>query len=103
MAVAGEPVPELLMDTRAHDRRGFFRDAFGRLLHEVTVRTERRVAPRRYFRPPGAADEISFLASCPRCGDCVTVCPLQPPITAPPAAGLPPGTPTIDPRIQACL
>ena len=78
------------MDTRAHDRRGFFRDAFGRLLHEVTVRTERRVAPRRYFRPPGAADEISFLASCTRCGDCVTVCPVQAIIKAPRRRASPP-------------
>src|SRR5439155_4114762 len=80
-----------------------FRDPICRLLHEVTVRTKLRVAPRRYFLPPGAADEISFLASCTRCGDCVTVCPVQAIIKAPAAAGLAAGTPMIDPGIQACV
>jgi ferredoxin-type protein NapG len=91
------------METRVSDRRGFLGDALGRLLREVTVRTERRVAPRRYFRPPGAADEISFLASCTRCGDCIAVCPVHAIIKAPPGAGLAAGTPIIDPGIQACV
>ena len=51
------------MDTRSNDRRGFFREAFTRLAREVATRTERRVAPRKYFRPPGAIDEFGFLAS----------------------------------------
>src|SRR5260370_42131100 len=57
--VAAEPQPELLMNASANDRRGFFREAFTRLVREVATRTEQRVAPRRYFRPPGAADEIA--------------------------------------------
>jgi ferredoxin-type protein NapG len=91
------------MDAHANDRRGFFREAFSRLLREAAARTEQRVAPRRYFRPPGAADEISFLASCTRCGDCLPVCPVHAIIKAPPGAGLAAGTPIIDPGIQACV
>jgi len=63
------------MEARARDRRGFFREAMERLLREVAARAEQRVAPRRYFRPPGAADEIAFLASCTRCGDCLLCAP----------------------------
>ncbi|HYT71499.1 MAG TPA: 4Fe-4S dicluster domain-containing protein [Gemmatimonadales bacterium] len=91
------------MDLQASDRRGFFRETLGKLLREVTARTEARVAPRRYFRPPGAADEIAFLASCTRCGDCIDVCPVHAIIKAPPAAGLATATPIIDPAIQACV
>ncbi len=91
------------MDTRASDRRGFFREAMIQLAREVAERTEQRVAPRRYFRPPGAADEIAFLASCTRCGDCMPVCPVHAIIKAPPGAGLAAGTPIIDPAIQACV
>src|SRR2546426_6378315 len=80
------------MDTRGSERRGFFRESFDRLLREVTVRTEQRVAPRRYFRPPGAAAELAFLASCTRCGDCIDVCPVHAIIKAPPSAGLAAGT-----------
>jgi len=87
----------------ASDRRGFFRQAFDKLLREMTARAEARVAPRRYFRPPGAATEIAFLASCTRCGDCIDVCPVHAIITAPPGAGLAAGTPIIDPGIQACV
>jgi ferredoxin-type protein NapG len=91
------------VDSAASDRRSFFREAFGKLLREMTIRAEARVAPRRYFRPPGAAPEIAFLASCTRCGDCIDVCPVRAIITAPPAAGLAAGTPIIDPGIQACV
>jgi ferredoxin-type protein NapG len=91
------------MDRRASDRRGFFRDAFGRLVREAAARAERRVAPVRYFRPPGAVDEIAFLAACTRCGDCIPVCPVHAIITAPPGAGLAAGTPIIDPGVQACV
>ncbi len=91
------------MDAHASDRRGFFRETFGRLLREAAARTEQRVAPRRYFRPPGAADEMAFLASCTRCGNCIPVCPVHAIIKAPPAGGLAAGTPIIDPGIQACV
>ena len=85
------------------DRRGFLQDSFGRLLHEIAERTERRVAPRRWFRPPGAAPEVAFLAACTRCGDCIDVCPVHAIIKAPANAGLAAGTPHIDPAMQACI
>ncbi len=79
------------------------RETLGRVLREVAVRTEQRVAPRRYFRPPGAAPEMAFLASCTRCGDCIDVCPVHAIIKAPADAGLAAGTPIVDPAIQACV
>lgn len=91
------------MDVKASDRRGFFRETLGQLLREVAVRTEERVAPRRFFRPPGAAPEMAYLASCTRCGDCIEVCPVHAIIKAPANAGLAAGTPVIDPALQACV
>ena len=85
------------------DRRGFFRDTFGKVAREVARRAEERVAPRRYFRPPGARPEAEFLALCTRCGDCAGVCPVHAIRTAPPSAGLAAGTPLLEPALQACV
>jgi len=85
------------------DRRGFFRDTLGRLLREVVARTEERVAPRRFFRPPGALPEVAFVAACTRCGACIDVCPVHAIVTAPAGAGLAAGTPVIDMARQACV
>jgi MauM/NapG family ferredoxin protein len=84
------------------DRRAFFRETIGRLAREVARRTERRVAPTVYFRPPGALDELPFLAACTRCGDCIDVCPPGAIIQAPAGAGFAVGTPIIDPAVQPC-
>jgi ferredoxin-type protein NapG/ferredoxin-type protein NapH len=84
------------------DRRSFFRETVGRLVNEVVRRAERRVAPLPVFRPPGAMDEVAFLAACTRCGDCIDVCPANAIVTAPPGAGLAVGTPMIDPAVQPC-
>ncbi len=84
------------------NRRNFLRETIGRLVEEVARRTERRVAPKRYFRPPGAIDEMPFLAACTRCGDCIEVCPVDAIIRAPAGAGLAAGTPMIDPAVQPC-
>jgi ferredoxin-type protein NapG len=91
------------MDRQPPNRRDFFHQAFGRLAREVAARTERRVAPRRYFRPPGAVEELTFLASCTRCGDCIDVCPVHAIFKAPPDTGLSTATPIIDPGLQACV
>jgi ferredoxin-type protein NapG len=85
------------------DRRGFLQETVGRLLREIAERTEARVAPRRWFRPPGAAPEVAFVAACTRCGDCIDVCPVHAIIKAPANAGLAAGTPYIDPTMQACI
>jgi len=85
-------------------RRGFLQDTLGRLLHEVAERTEQRVAPKRWFRPPGAAPEVAFVAACTRCGDCIDVCPVHAILKTPAnGGGLAAGTPYIDPAVQACI
>jgi MauM/NapG family ferredoxin protein len=61
------------------------------------------VVQRRWFRPPGAAPEVAFLASCTRCGACVDVCPAHAIRRAPASAGLAAGTPILEPSIQACV
>ena len=85
------------------DRRGFFGDTIGRVVQEVAGRAEARVAPRRWFRPPGAAPEPEFVTLCTRCGDCIDVCPVHAIVKAGPAAGLAAGTPIIEPDLQACI
>jgi len=103
MALAGEPGAEFLSVADAADRRGFFRETVGRLLREVATRAEEKVAPRRWFRPPGAGPEVAFLAACTRCGDCIDVCPVHAILKAPASAGLAAGTPIIEPTQQACV
>lgn len=84
------------------DRRAFFRDTVGRLVQEAARRAERRVAPKVYFRPPGALDELAFLAACTRCGDCIDVCPPGAIVNASAGAGFSVGTPIVDPVVQPC-
>lgn len=97
--MAGESGAELL-----NGRRGFIQETVGRLLNEIAVRTEQRVAPRRWFRPPGAASEVAFVAACTRCGDCIDVCPVHAILKTPASGGgLAAGTPYIDPAVQACI
>ncbi len=85
------------------DRRAFFRDTVGRLADEAVRRTERRVSPLPVLRPPGAIEEIGFLAACTRCSDCIDVCPPRAIVKAPSGAGLAVGTPMIDPSRQPCV
>lgn len=72
-------------------------------MSEIGRRAERRVVRNRYMRPPGALQEIAFLASCTRCSDCLEVCPVQAIIKVPTAGGLAAGTPMIDPKLQPCI
>jgi ferredoxin-type protein NapF len=85
------------------DRRALFRNSIGRWLENLVEQAERRVAPARYLRPPGALPEVAFLAACTRCGDCLTVCPPFAIRKAPSDAGLQAGTPYIDVEIQGCI
>jgi ferredoxin-type protein NapG len=86
------------------DRRTFFQETFGKLLHELAERAEERVAPRRWFRPPGAATEVAFVAACTRCGDCIDVCPVHAILKMPAnGGGLAAGTPYLEPSHQACI
>lgn len=98
VAVAGEPGGELLTD-----RRQFFTNTLGRAAREVARLAERRIAPRRHFRPPGAAPEAEFLALCTRCGDCIDVCPAHAIIRSGPEAGFATGTPILEPSVRACV
>lgn len=73
------------------------------MLQEVGRLAERRVVRQRYLRPPGALDEVAFLAACTRCGDCIPVCPVTAIVKVPTSAGLAAGTPMIDPAVQGCV
>lgn len=72
-------------------------------MREIAKRTEQRVVVEQYFRPPGAIDEIAFLAACTRCAKCIDVCPPHALKGAPSSAGLAAGTPLFDPRQQPCV
>lgn len=85
------------------DRRSFFRSTIGRLAREAGKRAESRVVRQRYLRPPGALDELEFLAACTRCGDCITACPVHAIVKVSSREGFAAGTPMIDARIQACI
>jgi MauM/NapG family ferredoxin protein len=84
------------------DRRKFLRATLGRAVEAAERRTEKRVVPQRYFRPPGALQEVAFIAACTRCNDCIEVCPPRAIFNAPTGAGLAAGTPVIDPATQPC-
>ncbi len=85
------------------DRRQLFRSTFGQWLEHQMEQAERRVAPDRHLRPPGALPEVAFLAACTRCGDCITACPPFAIRKVAPSGGLAAGTPYIDPTIQGCV
>src|SRR5947208_9147360 len=86
------------------DRRAFFQETFGKLLHEIAEPAERRVAPQRWFRPAGAAPEVAFVAARTRCGDCIDVCPVHAILKMPAnGGGLAAGTPYLDPTTRACI
>lgn len=54
-------------------------------------------------RPPGAVDEVAFLAGCTRCNECVTACPVSAIVHAPARFREAAGTPMIDPYSAACV
>ncbi|RMF75550.1 MAG: 4Fe-4S dicluster domain-containing protein [Planctomycetota bacterium] len=66
-------------------------------------RGTRRVMRRRpRLRPPGAATEDDFLASCIRCGQCVQACPFDTLRLTPPGPDAESATPFVDSRKTPC-
>ncbi len=86
-------------------RRAFFRET-GRKATEATINhldtyVQRRA--KRWVRPPHAIDELEFLTTCNRCGDCILACPHQ--VVFPLAARLGAavaGTPALDLNNKGC-
>src|SRR5687768_8427901 len=85
------------------DRRGLLRSAFGDWAERLMEQAERRVAPARYVRPPGALPEVGFLAACTRCGECVRACPPHAIVTASADGGLAAGTPHLELDHEPCI
>ena len=77
----------------------------GSLLIPVLNSKERVTQPMNLFvpplRPPGAADEESFLRKCVRCGKCVTACPYES-IELAGGFGRTRRTPQVRPRRKPC-
>lgn len=84
------------------DRRELFRGTFGKWLEQMVEQAERRVAPERPLRPPGALPEVAFLTACTRCGECINACPPFALRKVSTSGGIAAGTPQIDPELQAC-
>lgn len=99
----GDRSPTDFLNHGRGDRRSFFRTTVGRVAREVGRQAERRVVQQHYMRPPGALQEVGFLAACTRCADCIEVCPVSAITKVPTAGGLAAGTPMIDPSLQPCI
>ena len=84
-------------------RRDFFRQSIGQWGERLLEQTERRLAPEKRSRPPGALPEVAFLTACTRCGACEPVCPPRAIRYLPASSGLGAGTPWIDPKSQPCI
>lgn len=54
------------------------------------------------LRPPGAVAERDFMTRCTRCNDCLSACPHDAIVLAPPSFGKAAGTPRIDPGLAPC-
>lgn len=84
------------------NRRGFFQHLLGEVKQRATRAAEEKVVQHRYVRPPGAAPEVAFLASCTRCGLCAEACPYEVIRLAPVRDGLAARTPYLEPELLAC-
>jgi ferredoxin-type protein NapG len=60
------------------DRRGFFKKGVEKLKTTAVKKADEVVEQQvQWVRPPYALNELEFLLSCTRCGDCVEACPEQ--------------------------
>lgn len=59
------------------DRRGFLKRSAQKTTQKAVEALDVRVKARasQWIRPPFALDELEFLLTCTRCGDCVDACP----------------------------
>lgn len=74
-------------------------------LTEPAQETSRQQAKRNFpvIRIPGAIEESQFLSKCTRCGDCITACPHDAIVIAPPSYREAAGSPMINPADEPCL
>ncbi len=87
------------------DRRRFLKAG----IHKATdtavaaAETHARRRAQRWIRPPYALDELSFLTTCTRCGDCIAACPHGVIFALPARLGAQVvGTPALDLLHNAC-
>ncbi len=66
----------------------------------VVPEIDKRLPPRR--RPPGAVDELLFLARCDGCNDCVRACPHHSIFSLAPHVSPGAGTPVMVPESRPC-
>jgi len=93
------------MSERKITRRHMFRDAFRRAARWLGAAADRRLrqaVARVGLRPPGAVEEVLFVALCTRCRACAEACPFGAIAFADESNGLAHGTPIIEPGVQPC-
>lgn len=61
------------------DRRTFFRRAVSKTAETIVKEMDEKLEAEavHWIRPPFALDELEFLLTCSRCGDCIAACPHQ--------------------------
>lgn len=84
------------------ERRQFFREVFHSATDLVKELAKEKVGTRKYLRPPGAVEELTFNTLCTRCDECIKVCPHMAIRGAGPDMGLALGSPIIVPREKPC-
>ena len=92
------------MGDETFSRKGFFKELFSVVKKGVANQIDQRMATTMDapLRPPGALEELEFLSTCTRCGDCLTACPYKALQKRSVQSGLGANTPYIDPSLQAC-
>lgn len=91
-------------DDQAYTRKGFFGEFFSAFKKGVSNHLDRKIAKvlEAPIRPPGALEEVEFLAACTRCKACVEACPPHAIRLMPIGGGVAAGSPYLEPRIQPC-